>query len=229
MDVGVYSFAAAMLASQIASATCVDLNVDDIDRLVEIAHVTRDRARVIIERRPWPAVEALISIDGIGTSRLTDILNQNLACVGVRAPPGTRERWSGVAKIIDGDTLVVADRRIRLIGIDAPERKQKCVADGREWPCGAAAAAALDALIGGAMVECEIYGTDRYRRALAVCFHEGADINAEIVRRGWALAWYPSAGAVPGPSYADQELTAERNRSGIWRGTFTVPSDWRIN
>ena len=47
---------------------------------------------------------------------------------------------SGVPRVVDGDTLVVGDVKIRLEGIDAPETDQICLdRNTRKWPCGAAA------------------------------------------------------------------------------------------
>jgi hypothetical protein len=43
---------------------------------------------------------------------------------------------TGLATVIDGDTIVVADERIRLEGIDAPELHQTCTAYGQQWACG---------------------------------------------------------------------------------------------
>src|SRR5258707_13441116 len=38
---------------------------------------------------------------------------------------------------VDGDTIPVPRRRLRLEDIDAPERDQPCIPpDGRTWPCG---------------------------------------------------------------------------------------------
>ncbi len=55
--------------------------------------------------------------------------------------PGTAlaETLSGPARVVDGDTLFVAGERIRLHGIDAPEKDQTCSIDGRDWACGIAA------------------------------------------------------------------------------------------
>ena len=33
---------------------------------------------------------------------------------------------AGIAKVIDGDTILINKKKIRLFGIDAPERDQKC-------------------------------------------------------------------------------------------------------
>ena len=33
---------------------------------------------------------------------------------------------SGFAKVVDGDTIKINSKKIRLYGIDAPEKKQKC-------------------------------------------------------------------------------------------------------
>jgi endonuclease YncB( thermonuclease family) len=111
--------------------------------------------------------------------------------------------------------------------MDAPEGRQLCRLEAHDWPCGQAATAAVDALVGSDPVACEVYGHDRWGRALAVCQQNGLDLNAEIVRNGWALAWYPESGAVLGPSYAAAQAEAEVKQAGIWQGEFTDPWVWR--
>lgn len=82
----------------------------------------------------------------------------------------------GDACVIDGDTFKLGDRRIRLIGIDAPEiRSAGCPAEAR---AGEAAAAELQRLLNrGPFV---IRGRldeprDRYGRELRAASREGAD------------------------------------------------------
>jgi endonuclease YncB( thermonuclease family) len=84
-------------------------------------------------------------------------------------------------------------------------------------------------LVGLEEVACEVYGRDRFERPLAICRRasDGLDLNREIVRRGWALAWYPARGAILGPDYSGAEEEARQARRGLWRGTFIEPWVWR--
>ena len=61
----------------------------------------------------------------------------------------------GPARVIDGDTLDVAGERVRLHGIDAPEKDQTCTIDGRAWECGIAAWGRLVQILAGQIVRCE--------------------------------------------------------------------------
>ena len=218
---------AATLAASGAMADCIDINADGPSRLAEIAHIDAARAAAIEAGRPWPSVGSLTAIHGIGRGRIRDILDEGLACVGLRAAAGERERLAGVATVLDADTFIVAEARVRLIGIDAPEGRQMCQLLDRDWPCGQAATTAVDELVGTDPVACDVHGYDRWNRALAVCYQNGVDLNAEIVRSGWALAWYPETGAVVGPSYEAAQEEAELKAAGIWQGAFLDPWAWR--
>ena len=217
----------AFAAPALAQGDCIDINADPEHQLTTIVHIDAERAGQIVEGRPWPGVRALTQIHGIGRGRIRDILDEGLACVGVRAAAGERETISGVARVLDGDTFEVAGERVRLIGIDSPEGAQMCQADGHDWPCGQIATAEVYAVVGADPVTCEVYGRDRWGRALAECFQAGQSINAAIVRRGWALSWYPATGAVLGPRYDDAEAEAAAAGVGMWRGEFAEPWVWR--
>jgi endonuclease YncB( thermonuclease family) len=129
----------------------------------------------------------------------------------------------GHARVVDGDSIEMAGVRIRLDGIDAPELDQSCTdGNGRPWSCGRTAADELRRYLRGRELTCEPSGHDQYRRAIAVCtLPDGSDVNAWIVRQGWALASGRSG------HYRSEENEAQAARRGIWGGTFTPPKEWR--
>ena len=128
------------------------------------------------------------------------------------------ERIAGGAVAIDGDTLVMDGRRIRLRGMDAPELAQTCRRDAQVWRCGEEARAALRALIANRTVDCAPKGRDRYERVLAICGVDGTDVGAELVRRGLAVSF---------GAYLDEEREARAARRGVWAGPFETPQAWR--
>jgi endonuclease YncB( thermonuclease family) len=129
---------------------------------------------------------------------------------------------SGVARVIDGDTIDIRGARVRLNGIDAPEAKQNCVLGEQQYPCGLQATEALIQLIGSATVQCEQTGRDRNGRAIARCLAGSIDVGGWMVEHGWAVAYRRYSLA-----YVDQENRAREQKQGIWAGSFTTPEEWR--
>jgi endonuclease YncB( thermonuclease family) len=105
------------------------------------------------------------------------------------AVPLHAEELVGRARIIDGDTIEVRGKRIRLYEIDAPESRQQCLIEAKRYPCGKVAAGALEDLTTGTEVRCRKEDMDRYGRIVAVCFVGGQNLNAWMVAQGWALAY----------------------------------------
>ena len=130
----------------------------------------------------------------------------------------------GETRVIDADTLEVIGERVRLKGIDAPERRQFCErASGALYPCGQAATRALRERIGDGKVACAIDSQrDRYGRALGVCSVHGEDLNAWLVSQGHALAYRRYS-----MRYVEQEEEAKAAGRGVWAGKFVAPWDWR--
>ncbi|WP_373418979.1 thermonuclease family protein [Xanthomonas nasturtii] len=129
----------------------------------------------------------------------------------------------GRATVTDGDTITIAQQRVRLWGIDAPESAQQCTAhDGSAWPCGRRAAAALDGYLLDKTVRCQPKDTDRYGRTVAECFVQGQSVNAWMVRSGWAVAYRQYATA-----FSADERIAQQQRRNIWQGVFQVPAEYR--
>jgi endonuclease YncB( thermonuclease family) len=140
-----------------------------------------------------------------------------------RAPLERQPPLVGQAWIVDGDSIRMAGRSIRLDGIDAPEWDQTCLdAGGQAWRCGRAASRALRERTRGQTVSCRPRAFDRYGRTVAVCaLTDGSDLNAWMVRQGWAVA------SGFGGMYASEQAEAKAARRGIWAGTFILPADWR--
>ena len=126
---------------------------------------------------------------------------------------------TGAVRVADGDSLVVAGERVRLDGLDAPELHQECGEGPARWPCGTKARAALEALVARGEVACRPVDEDRYGRAVARCAVDGADIGAQLVRKGWAVA--------TSLAYRGEERSARAAGAGIWSGPFEMPADWR--
>ena len=129
----------------------------------------------------------------------------------------------GKPRIVDGDTIWIGPEKIRLHGIDAPESKQTCKkADATEYRCGEMATFVLAKIIGRHWITCKGEMIDRYKRRISVCYAGPYDINAEMVKRGWAVAYRRYS-----KDYVDEEELAKNNKLGIWQGKFIKPWDWR--
>lgn len=128
----------------------------------------------------------------------------------------------GVASVIDGDTLEIHDRRIRLDGIDAPESAQLCLREGRRERCGQRSAFFLADLIGHGTVRCVSHDVDRYGRDIATCWLGDVNLNERMVATGQAVAYRKYS-----KRYVAAEGEAEAARIGIWSTRFEMPWDYR--
>jgi endonuclease YncB( thermonuclease family) len=124
----------------------------------------------------------------------------------------------GAARAIDGDSLMVSGRQMRLKGLDAPESRQTCEIAGKSVACGREATLALRRWLGRGPVTCTGNEIDRYARLLVVCRVNGQDIGADLVRRGLAVDY---------GGYATEEAEARKDERGVWAGTFERPEAWR--
>jgi len=131
---------------------------------------------------------------------------------------------TGRANIIDGDTIEIRGERIRLYGVDAPESGQTCRnASGGVYRCGQRAALALADRIGTQAVVCIALDRDRFGRTVSECRVGGENVNAWLVRNGWAVAYRRYGGT----RYSAEERAAKATRAGIWSGDFVMPEVYR--
>lgn len=87
-----------------------------------------------------------------------------------------------VERVIDGDTISLLTNdyerlRVRLYGVDAPEKNQ-------EW--GPQSTGALSAKIAGREVEVIVEDVDRYSRQVGIIFLDGENVNLWLVSKGHA-------------------------------------------
>jgi endonuclease YncB( thermonuclease family) len=144
------------------------------------------------------------------------------------------EEIYGFPRIIDGDTVHINSKKIRLEGIDAPEIKQQCqkvflkisTVIGfnfkKDYSCGVISKKKLIDKINKTQIKCISSGRDRYKRYLATCFKNEINLNKWMVRNGYAVAYRKYS-----KDYIKDENYAEENKRGLWAGNFIYPEKWR--
>jgi endonuclease YncB( thermonuclease family) len=154
--------------------------------------------------KPTPAVG-----DKPDTPEQLTALKDNTGAV---APKETTKRYYRVT-VRDGGTLQSGKVVIRLSGIAAREADATCKdANGKSWPCGAAAKAALTRLIHARAVTCALPESGEHNIFDANCSVGGADLATWMVRQGWATPKAPNEAAL-----AKAATAAKSEKLGLWR------------
>ena len=135
------------------------------------------------------------------------------------------KEFSGKAKVIDGDSIIVGKKEVRLLEIDAPEYKQSCLNnDGVEYNCGRMSFHYLRDWVNKKHVHCRYEKKDIYNRYLAQCYLGQISINENLLENGMAVIYnyYSSS-----EKLIELEKIAKKNKKGIWRGSFELPRHYR--
>jgi endonuclease YncB( thermonuclease family) len=133
---------------------------------------------------------------------------------------------TGDAHTIYVRSIEVDGKSFWLDGIDTPERDQSCLdEDGELFACGTRAAQELDKFIAGRSVKCEDIRADPAypTRRIGECSVAGIDLGHWLVGQGWAINLSPN----PKGRFTIDEEDARAAHSGLWKGCFIAPQDFR--
>jgi micrococcal nuclease len=134
------------------------------------------------------------------------------------SPSSATEFTGKVVGIQDGDTLTVLQdggvaTRIRLWGIDAPEKRQAYSNASKQY---------LATLAFGKRVKVLVHDTDRYGRTVAeIILPDGRNTNQEMVKAGYA--WWFRKYAPNDSALANLESDARKAKRGLWADPHAVP------
>jgi endonuclease YncB( thermonuclease family) len=131
-----------------------------------------------------------------------------------------------VVKVTDGDTIHVLDQsttrhKIRLSGIDAPERKQAFGRKSKEN---------LSLMIAGETIEVEYNKRDRYGRIIGKLIRDGQDINLLQIKNGfaWHYKYFQyEQSDIDRELYSTAEIEARKKAVGLWSAPAVPPWEFR--
>lgn len=124
-----------------------------------------------------------------------------------------------VVKVADGDTITCLDDanrqvKIRLYGIDAPEKKQAFGQRSRQE---------LAKMVAGKVIKYEQMGKDRYGRTVGLIRQGSKNVNAEMVRAGYAWVYPQYCKKAFCDDWKQAEENARNNRLGLWKDRKPTP------
>lgn len=108
-----------------------------------------------------------------------------------------------LGRVIDGDTIVANNEKIRLWGIDTPEKNE---------PYFLAAKLLLESLLAEGELRCKFIEKDRYQRSVMHCLIDGLDVGSMMVQTGMAKDF----SRYSGDYYQYEEDLAKSKGLGIW-------------
>ena len=142
-----------------------------------------------------------------------------LLALGVQA---TEVLTGRVVGILDGDTVDVLTaekrvERVRLMGIDAPEKSQAF---------GQKSKMHLSSLVFGEVVSIQWQHRDRNKRVIGKVIYSGHDVNLAMVRDGlawWYVQFQREQTVADREAYDVAEKAARKKRQGLWLDDSPTP------
>lgn len=90
-----------------------------------------------------------------------------------------------VTRVVDGDTIIVNNESVRMLGINTPEKKEKYSAEAKRF-------------LENELLDKEVHlyfgkeKYDLYKRKLAYVYYKNENINKKIIENGFANFYFPS-------------------------------------
>ena len=107
--------------------------------------------------------------------------------------------------------------RIRMYGMDAPEKTQDYGSESRQ---------ALEKLVTGKNLSVEVKNKDRYGRTVAIIYADGKNVNEEMVKTG--NAWWYQEYAKKDAQFEEYQENAKQKKLGLFsRKGYTEPWNYR--
>ncbi len=132
--------------------------------------------------------------------------------------------WSGkVVSVTDGDTIKVLhdgkEEKIRLYGIDTPEKKQSFGQKAQEL---------TSVLVAGRNVEVQQKDIDKYGRIVGLVAVDGQILNDLIIQNGFAWVYRQYCNEKFCSDWIRSEGIARQQKKGMWRDSVVIPPwEWR--
>lgn len=141
------------------------------------------------------------------------------SCASAQAPGalGKGDQITGTATAVEGSSLDIKSNRIRLWGIDTPERGAWCYRNGHRWKPMDESTSALRRCVQGKTVTCRVQKIERswFRmRYTSECWtDDGLDVGECMIRAGFATDYT----CLSDGHYRDLETEAKNKRLGLWQ------------
>ncbi len=122
----------------------------------------------------------------------------------IAGQPAPDHLISGAAEyVVDGDTLDVDDTRIRLWGINTPEKGEPGYQEAKDY---------LAKITENSKLNCAAFYYDRWKRTVASCEIDGHDVGRMMVLSGMAKDYARYSKGF----YAKDEIEARKQKRGFW-------------
>ena len=141
------------------------------------------------------------------------------SCASAQTPGSLKpgDQVSGTGYVVDGSSFDIKSNRMRLWGIDTPERGAWCYRNDRRWKPQDDATSALRRCLQGKIVTCRVHKIERawFRlRHISECWAaDGQDLGECMIRGGWATDYACFSGGY----YRDLETEAKNKAMGLWQ------------